>query len=86
VFWINPPLALVVVGMVAAFAPQDRHEPRRFDVIGAAILAAALAALAWALSNAGRHAPAETTMSGVTIAIVGGSASLASLCTHIGSA
>ena len=79
VFWINPPLALVVVGMVAAFAPQDRHELRRFDVIGAAILAAALAALAWALSNAGRHAPAETTlaettlaMSGVTIAVVGG--------------
>src|SRR5258705_8903699 len=72
VFWINPPLALVVVGMVAAFAPQDRHELRRFDVIGAAILAAALAALAWALSNAGRHGPAETTMSGVAIAIVGG--------------
>jgi EmrB/QacA subfamily drug resistance transporter len=79
VFGINPPLALVVVGMVAAFAPQDRHELRRFDVIGAAILAAALAALAWALSNAGRHAPAETTlaetplaMSGVTIAVVGG--------------
>jgi EmrB/QacA subfamily drug resistance transporter len=79
VFWINPPLALVVVGMVAAFAPQDRHELRRFDVIGAAILAAALAALAWALSNAGGHAPAETTpaettlaMSGVTIAVVGG--------------
>ena len=79
VFWINPPLALVVVGMVAAFAPQDRHELRRFDVIGAAILAAALAALAWALSNAGRHTPAETTlakttlaMSGVTIAVVGG--------------
>ena len=79
VFWINPPLALVVVGMVAAFAPQDRHELRRFDVIGAAILAAALAALAWALSNAGRHAPTETAlaettlaMSGVTIAVVGG--------------
>jgi len=74
VFWINPPLALVVVGMVAAFAPQDRHELRRFDVIGAAILAAALAALAWALSNAGRHAPAETAlaMSGVTIVVVGG--------------
>jgi len=74
VFWINPPLALVVVGMVAAFAPEDRRELRRFDVIGAAILAAALAALAWALSNAGRHAPAESApaISGVTIAVVGG--------------
>lgn len=74
VFWINPPLALVVVGLLAVFAPEDRHEPRRFDVIGAAILAAALAALAWALSNAGRHAPGETTLAipGVTIAAVGG--------------
>jgi MFS family permease len=43
-------------------------------VIGAAILAAALAALAWALSNVGGHAPAETTLAipGVTIAAVGG--------------
>jgi EmrB/QacA subfamily drug resistance transporter len=76
VFWINPPLALVVVGLLVAFAPEDRHEPRRFDVIGAAILAAALAALAWALSNVGRHAPAETTlamtMPGVMIAAIGG--------------
>jgi EmrB/QacA subfamily drug resistance transporter len=73
VFWINPPLALLVVGLLAAFAPEDRHEPRRFDVIGAAILAAALAALAWALSNAG-HAPGETTLAipGVTTAAVGG--------------
>jgi MFS family permease len=63
VFWINPPLALVVVGLLAAFAPEDRHELRRFDVIGAAILAAALGVLAWALSqiNAGHHPPAETT-------------------------
>src|SRR5260370_4496696 len=60
VVWINPPLALLGVGMVASFAPQDRHEPRRFDVIGAAILAAALATLAWALSNAGPPAPAAT--------------------------
>src|SRR5215470_10007567 len=61
VFWINPPLALVVVGFLAAFAPEDRHETRRFDVIGAAILAAALAALAWSLSqiDAGRRPPAD---------------------------
>jgi EmrB/QacA subfamily drug resistance transporter len=73
VFWINPPLAIVVIGLLAVYAPEDRHEPRRFDVIGAAILAAALAALAWALSNTG-HAPGETTLAipGLTIAAVGG--------------
>ena len=76
VFWINPPLALAVVGLLAAFAPEDGHERRRFDVIGAAILAAALGALAWALSqiDASHKSPGETTsaISGVTIAVVGG--------------
>src|SRR5882724_1340712 len=80
VFWINPPLALVVVGLLAAFAPADRREVRQFDVIGAAILAAALGALAWALSqiNAGQQTTAQTTPAGpplvlgVTIAVVGG--------------
>jgi EmrB/QacA subfamily drug resistance transporter len=76
VFWINPPLALVVVGLLVAFAPADRRELRQFDVIGAAILAAALAALAWTLSqiNAGQQTPPQTTpaVSGVTIAVLGG--------------
>jgi EmrB/QacA subfamily drug resistance transporter len=76
VFWINPPLALVVVGLLVAFAPADRRELRQFDVIGAAILAAALGALAWALSqiNAGQQTPLQTTpaVSGVTIAVLGG--------------
>lgn len=76
VFWINPPLALVVVGLLAVFAPEDRHELRRFDVIGAAILAAALGALVWALSqiNAGHHPSTEATpaIPGVTTVVVGG--------------
>jgi EmrB/QacA subfamily drug resistance transporter len=75
VFWINPPLAVVVVGLLVAFAPADRREPRRFDVIGAVILAAALGALAWALSQInGHHASAEamSTIPGVTTAAVGG--------------
>src|SRR3546814_10651949 len=60
VFWINPPLALVAVAILLAFAPADRREQRRFDVIGAAILAAARGALAWALSQIGtsEHAAA----------------------------
>jgi EmrB/QacA subfamily drug resistance transporter len=54
VFWINPPLAAIAVGLLWAFAPEDQLEPRRFDIFGAAIIAAALAALAWALSQIGR--------------------------------
>jgi EmrB/QacA subfamily drug resistance transporter len=53
VFAINPPLALAAVALLLAYAPQDRREPRRFDLIGAAILAAALALLAWSLSQLG---------------------------------
>lgn len=53
IFWINPPLALAVVVLLLLFAPTDRREARRFDVIGAAILAASLAALAFALSEIG---------------------------------
>ena len=56
VFWINPPIALGAVAILLAVAPGDRREQRRLDVIGAAILAAALGALAWALSQA---APSE---------------------------
>lgn len=53
VFWINPPIALVTVGILLVFAPRDGRVRRRFDVIGAAILAAALGVLAWALSQIG---------------------------------
>jgi EmrB/QacA subfamily drug resistance transporter len=53
VFWINPPLALLAVWMLLKFAPAASREPRRFDVMGATILAAALGALAWALSQVG---------------------------------
>jgi MFS family permease len=53
VFWINPPLALVAVGILLVFAPKDGRIQRKFDVIGAAILASAIGALAWALSQIG---------------------------------
>jgi MFS family permease len=75
VFWINPPLALVV-GVLLVFAPKDGRIQRRFDVIGAAILASALGALAWALSQIGpsgaqaaADAPAQT---GTVLTIVAG--------------
>lgn len=53
VFAINLPLALIAVALLIVYAPADRHERRRFDLLGAAILAVALAALAWALSQIG---------------------------------
>ncbi len=53
VFAINPPLALIAVALLMVYAPADRNEPRQFDVAGAAILACALGALAWALSQTG---------------------------------
>jgi len=53
VFAINPVLALAAVALLAVFAPPDQAEPRRFDVVGSGILATALAALAWTLSEIG---------------------------------
>jgi predicted MFS family arabinose efflux permease len=53
VFWINPPIALAAVALLRVYAPKDRLEPRKFDVIGAAIIAVALGALAWSLSQVG---------------------------------
>jgi EmrB/QacA subfamily drug resistance transporter len=71
IFWINPPLALVTVGLLLIFAPADRREPRRFDFIGAAILAAALGAIAWALSRIGAGAPsAEAGASSLPVSFI----------------
>ena len=53
IFWINPPIAVGAVGLLWIFAAEDERERRRFDVTGAAIIAAALALIAWALSEAG---------------------------------
>lgn len=58
VFWINPPLAVAAVVILIAAAPPDRREPHRFDVIGAALLAASLGVLAWSLSQVGAAEPA----------------------------
>jgi EmrB/QacA subfamily drug resistance transporter len=74
VFWINPPLALVAVGVLVVFAPKDGRIQRRFDVIGAAILASAIGALAWSLSQIGpgEVQAAADTQSGTVLAIVAG--------------
>ena len=76
VFWINPPLALVAVGVLLVFAPKDGRIQRRFDVIGAAILASAIGALAWSLSQIGpgeAQAAADTpAQRGTGLTIVAG--------------
>ena len=74
VFWINPPLAVVSVGLLWMFAPHDQREPRQFDIAGAVIIAAALGALAWALSQIGRSESqtAAASVSDATIMLVTG--------------
>src|SRR6516164_294051 len=39
VFWINPPLALLAVALLWLSTPTDRIEPRRFDFVGATLIA-----------------------------------------------
>lgn len=79
VFWINPPLAVAAVWLLSIYAPGDRREPRRFDAIGAAILAAALAALAWTLSQIGSSqtqpfssSASQSSVAATIVAILGG--------------
>jgi predicted MFS family arabinose efflux permease len=75
IFWINPPLALGTVSLLANYAPEDRREARPFDVVGAVIVAAALAALAWALSRLGSGesgVAATNAATGAEIAVVAG--------------
>lgn len=78
VFAINPPLALIAVALLMAYAPADQHARRGFDIAGAAVLATALAALAWALSQIGPQQAGATNniligvMATVGIAALGG--------------
>ncbi len=68
VFAINPPLALIAVALLYA-APRDRRERRRFDLTGAAILAVALAALTWALTQIGPQGAKEHGLAAAAAAI-----------------
>ena len=69
IFWINPPLAVITIALLWFFAPPDFQEPRQFDVLGAGLVAAALAALTWALSQIGRSERPDTTT--ITIGVLG---------------
>lgn len=76
VFAINPPLAAAAVALLYFYAPPNRREPRRFDLAGAAILALALGAIAWALSEIG-PGPAVTNRMWLAAAGVFGAVALA---------
>jgi len=69
VFWINPPLAVAAVTLIYVHAPPDVDEPRRFDLIGAALIAATLAVLAWGLSRISGDMSDMTTVTEAAIAI-----------------
>jgi len=60
VFWINPPIAIVAVALLWLSVPTDRIEPRRFDFVGATLIALSLAALTWSLSQIGHSEPRAT--------------------------
>jgi EmrB/QacA subfamily drug resistance transporter len=84
VFWINPPLAVIAIAALFKFAPADRLEIRRFDVVGASIIASALGVLTWALSQIGRtetpvaaSLASDTTLVGLFILGFGGLGSYA---------
>lgn len=51
VFWINPPIAAATVLLLLVFSRAVPKQQRGFDWLGAGLIAAALAALAYALSS-----------------------------------
>lgn len=57
IFFVNLPLAVMVVLVTARHVPEsrDRQAPRGFDVPGAVLVAAGLGCLSWALISAGEH-------------------------------
>jgi MFS family permease len=80
VFWINPPLAIVAVALLWLSAPADRIEPRRFDFVGATLIALSLAALTWSLSQIGHSEPRAAGAFGLdTVALAAGVLGLAGL-------
>jgi EmrB/QacA subfamily drug resistance transporter len=84
VFWINPPLAVVTIALLWLSAPPDPQEPRQFDVAGAGLVAFALGALTWALSQVGRTEPhAASSFAPDTTTIVVGVLGLAGLGAYV---
>lgn len=70
IFWMNPPLAAIAVGLLVAAAARDYPTPKPFDIPGAVILALALGCVAWFLSAL---APSEIEGAGDASAVAGAS-------------
>jgi MFS family permease len=84
VFWINPPLAMVAVALLWVSAPADRKEPRRFDFVGATLIALSLGVLTWSLSQIGHSAPRAGNAFGPDIgALAAGGLGLAGLGVYV---
>jgi MFS family permease len=79
-FWINPPLAIVAVGLLWLSAPPDRIEPRRFDFVGATLIALSLGGPTLGLTQIGHSEPPAIGAFGlVTGALAAGAPGLAGL-------
>lgn len=82
VFWLNPPLAVLAVALLVMFAGPDRRDTRRFDLVGAAILAGSLAMLAFALSRVGASEPQATADSSSALLFGAGALGIAGLACY----
>jgi EmrB/QacA subfamily drug resistance transporter len=71
IFWINVPIALVVVAITARQVPESRdpQAARRFDLLGAALGAVGLGAITFALIEVGSR-PATTIAIAAVIGVV----------------
>src|SRR5436305_14377526 len=76
-------LAVVTIALLWLSAPADRQEPRQFDVAGAGLVASALAALTWALSQIGRTEPHASSFAPDTMTIAVGMLGLAGLGVYV---
>jgi EmrB/QacA subfamily drug resistance transporter len=84
VFWINPPLAIVAIALLWLSAPADRIEPRRFDFVGATLIALSLGALTLSLSQIDHSEPRATSAFGLsTGALAAGVLALAGLGIYV---
>jgi MFS family permease len=86
VFWINPPVAAVAIAVALLWlsAPADRIVPRRFDFVGASLIALSLGALTWGLSQIGGAPRAASTFASDTLTLAAGVLGLAGLGVYVG--
>ena len=72
IFWLNIPVATVVLWLSARHVPESRGggPPARFDVAGAILGAVGLGALTWSLIAAGDQGASATVLAGGAVGVV----------------